>query len=626
MDRRIKLEKDPPAWLKWYIAEAYTRPFDRAHFDIISGVMQAHETGGRFVVAAERGIGKSAIFYGMVLFLKLSGLRLFPVYLPWSAPIMKRGLSFWRNALSFRSRLLADYPEYCAPFAQARGISQRLSVMRWEDTEQPCGALMQISDGMIVMPDSCGAIGGSTVNGNPRGMNLPREDGSILRPDLALVDDPQDRKVSKSATLVSETCCKIDQDISGLGTAGADFPILMSGNCIIADDVMDRYLHDSNWRPLRISCVEQWPEGWQDNGPTYKLWLAWWDAFRIDPARALELYAANKDAMIKGMALSSPHAYSLQISQYLPDEYCVAMRQYWQMGHASFYAERQQTPVSTDDLAPYKLTWQLICSRADPSRKVFEQPEYARAVVTVGTDINHYGLHSSMCGFGNDSTGACLWHGCYKDKTVPPNCNEALRKSIIFDMLTAHGRQIRSCATRPDCWLIDGGYELETVMRYVRAGEGRDMPFRIYVARGYPADRYKPYGKFVIGTAREQCHLTEWPSGRGIAFNADYWREIMQRAWLAEIGQPGGMSLYAGDHRDYAEQICREKLREKLQGSSGIFYKWDTAPGWHDDGDAMTMCYVGASFERGIGPGSASGSNKQQTPAPRRQRVSVISI
>jgi hypothetical protein len=231
-----------------------------------------------------------------------------------------------------------------------------------------------------------------------------------------------------------------------------------------------------------------------------------------------------------------------------------------------------------------------------------------------------------MCGFGSDTTGACLWHGCYKELTVPRSASESKRKSVIFEMLTEHGRQIRGCSVRPDCWVIDGGYEIETVFRYVRNGEGREMPFRIYVARGYSSDRYKPFGKWVIGSPREQCHFTEWPSGRGIAFNADYWREVMQRAWLAEIGQPGGMSLYAGDHRDFSEQICREKLREKLQGSTGTFYKWDTLPGWHDDCDAMTECYVGAAFERGIGPGSASGGSAQPQSGRRRQRVSVISI
>lgn len=623
-DRRARLEKDPQQWLRYYLAQTYVRPFDKPHTDIIDGVMRACTAGGRFALAAERGIGKSSLMYGLVLMLKLSGVLQFPVYLPWSNPVMKRGLQFWRIALSFNTRLLDDYPEYCAPFAAARGTSQRLAGLRWADTKEPCGALLQVSDGMIIMPDGLGVIGGSTVNGNPRGLNLPQADGSILRPDLALVDDPQDRAVSKSLTLTSETCAKIDQDIAGLGTAGSDFPMLVSGNCISAGDVMDHYLADPNWIALRVSCVERWPDTWEENGEAFKLWEIWWNLYRESAEAAAKHYAEHRAVMTAGMALSSPHAYQAQVSATLPDIYCVAMKQYWRMGRRAFMAERQQRPTSSEELAPYTLSVNVICSRVDIQRPAFALPDYAKAIVTCGTDINHYGLHSAMCGFGNDSTAAIPWWGKYDKQTVPRDASDAARKSIIFSMLTEHGRQIRSCKLRPDCWVIDGGYELETVMRYVRDGEGREMPFRIYVSRGVSEDRYKPFGKWLIGEPRDHCHLTEWPSGRGIVFSADYWREVMQRAWLAEIGQPGGISLYACDPKELAEHICREKLREKLQGSTGTFYKWETLPGRHDFGDGLVMCYVGAAFERGIGPGSII---QTQRTAPRvRQRVSVINI
>jgi len=57
--RRKRLEADPVRWLKHYMAATFTRPFETPHLQIIDGTMQAHATGGRFAVAAERGIGKS---------------------------------------------------------------------------------------------------------------------------------------------------------------------------------------------------------------------------------------------------------------------------------------------------------------------------------------------------------------------------------------------------------------------------------------------------------------------------------------------------------------------------------------------------------------------------------------
>ena len=83
------------------------------------------------------------------------------------------------------------------------------------------------------------------------------------------------------------------------------------------------------------------------------------------------------------------------------------MRQYWQMGHEAFMAERQQTPLSPDEQAPFTLTVALICSRADDARAPHEPPDYIKAVVA-STDINDYALTSVVTGYGNDQTAAVM--------------------------------------------------------------------------------------------------------------------------------------------------------------------------------------------------------------------------
>ena len=64
--RRARLEQDAENWLKYYFGNTYTRPFEKPHKEIISGALQASETGGRFTVAGERGIGKSATLWGLI--------------------------------------------------------------------------------------------------------------------------------------------------------------------------------------------------------------------------------------------------------------------------------------------------------------------------------------------------------------------------------------------------------------------------------------------------------------------------------------------------------------------------------------------------------------------------------
>ena len=124
---RERLEADPRAWLKFFLAEVYTKPFAKLHDELIDRSIEASRGGGRFCVAGERGIGKSAILMGLILYLVFKGEQEFPICLPWDAKALKRAFRFWRAALCFNMRLMEYYPEFCAPFQHSRGISQKLT-------------------------------------------------------------------------------------------------------------------------------------------------------------------------------------------------------------------------------------------------------------------------------------------------------------------------------------------------------------------------------------------------------------------------------------------------------------------------------------------------------------------
>ena len=101
-------------------------------------------------------------------------------------------------------------------------------------------------------------------------------------------------------------------------------------------------------------------------------------------------------------------------------------------------------------------------------------------------------------------------------------------------------------------------------------------------------------------------------------FNADYWRETSQRAFLSEPGAAGGCTLFAEmrpkEHADFAAQVVAEKIHNKYDTPQGTRWEWRHQPGaqW-DWGDALTGCWVGAAA-KGL---SASGT---PAPAPTPQR------
>jgi hypothetical protein len=119
------------------------------------------------------------------------------------------------------------------------------------------------------------------------------------------------------------------------------------------------------------------------------------------------------------------------------------------------------------------------------------------------------------------------------------------------------------------------------------------------------------------------CHRTQWPLGKGIAWQSDYWHEVSQRAWLGSIGAPGACSLFAGHHREFAEHVAAQRLAEKLEGKMGTVWRWLRQPGRNDWGDALAMAYMGAAVA-GIGTGGAVRQPQRNTR--KRTGITVIPL
>ena len=600
--RRKRLERNPQAWLKYYLAGAYSRPFEQPHKEIIKGVTRAHDTQGRFVVAAERGVGKSALLWGMILYLSMSGRQPYPVCVPWASAALKRAFRFWKTALCFNELLLADYPEYCQPFAAARGVAQRVPNIIWSDTTEATGAQLTVGEGMIILPDNLGCIGGSTINGNIRGLNHPQHDGTILRPSIVVVDDVQDRSVAKSQVQVAETIAIIESDVAGCGETGRDLPMLLACNCIAPNDVAEHYLTDPNWQALRVSCIEHWPDGWDDDkSEARRLWDEWHDRF-LSGAKDQAFYRKNKAGMTKGMKLSAPAAF--KGSEKCPDAFYGVIRMWFRMGREAFMAERQQRPVDpVSEAGPYTLNPAIIQSRADKNRKQFAVPSWVTRIRAT-TDVNpSYAFSTVVLGFGEDQTAAVLWYGLHK-LSIPGETPATELAKALFEQLTIHGKELAGLPMNPGVWAIDaGGAQFDPVIRFAEES-ARICGIPAHGFRGGGARYYRPWGKSVSGTLCEQCHgCLDRKLGRNIrwvAWNADYWKEVAQRAWLGEIGSPGSVSLYAGTHSEFSTQVCGDKLMGKGDIGGQVFWNYHRTPGRNDFGDAMAQGYALAAYY-GIG-------------------------
>ena len=620
--RRARLERNDVKWLQWYCPNTFYLPMEKPHLEIIAGTRHAHKTGGRFAVAAERGIGKSAILYGMVAKYALSGEQPFPVYIPWGEKDKSQGFDFWLDCLANNDRIASDYPEICAPFRHARGVSQRVANTTWRHTGEPTHARIQASKGIIKFPDGRGYIGSSTMNGNPRGLNATNPGGKMVRPTMALIDDVQDDKVAASQGargLCEKTIGKINGAIAGLKKAGAVFPILMSGNCIACGDVMAHYLSNSGWASVRVSCISKWPDEW--NEPTSNVRQLWQEFSEHcqEPDGGEAYYKTHAKALTLGMVLTAPKTYLEAVREAVADKrrsitmpvdaFHAVIQEYYRMGHDAFMAERQQDPVDHIALAElYTITPEIVMKRlAKPKRKAFDLPDWVSSIVA-STDINPtYALSTVLLGFGQDQTCAVLWYGLHSC-SIPYDLPAPELAKRLFAELYKHGRELAAMPLRGFEWALDaGGANFDPVIRF--AGESARLcgiPAKAYTGRSY--DYYREYGKTYLQNQprREECHIrTDIKNGRHIRWvnwQADYWKEIAQRAFLGAVGAPGAVTLYEGSHNDFARQMCASKLIAKGDFGGKLAWKWNETPGRRDFFDAMGQGYAAAAFG-GIGTG-----------------------
>ena len=587
--------------------------------------------GGSLAVALPRGYAKTAWAVIAAIWGSLYGHADYIVLLAANDPKAKQLLSNVRHAIETSELLLQDFPAVCHPVRALEGNVQRCfsQAVDGRRTRIEWGVHWIVMPSVEDSPASGNIIAAYSIDSGFHGLVRHGR-----RPKVAILDDVQTEQTAKSPSATADLEHVVQVGVMGLGGHDRPISILMACTCIQEGDLSDRFL-DTALHPefagIRMRVVLAWPER-QD------LWDHYAELWRDDQRnghphlpQAGAYYAANREAMDQGAELSDPDLYDHRIltdppAAPIPYELS-AIQHAWnerlRRGEDAYFSQIENAPRRARG-SGYDLATATVAGRLNGlDRRAL--PPGARALACF-VDVNEAaGLRWALVAIGRSMVGAVVDYGRFpaRGRLCPPNLADLDAKRRVYDALAHLLRDIEALNLPIRCLGIDRGYMPDIIHLFARNARAR---FPILPCWGFGSTRYRPEGKHTVGQPGHYCHLSESPNGQFLAVQADYWREVVQRAFLAEPLAPGSLSLWgrgATAHMPFAENITAEVLADKAIGATGTFWKWHHRPGAENHWlDATVGCFAILAWFRFLDPvqGLASISTNAASLASRPRK------
>ena len=284
-------------------------------------------------------------------------------------------------------------------------------------------------------------------------------------------------------------------------------------------------------------------------------------------------------------------------------------------GEATFMSEYQMQPPR--NAFAFELSARHILSRVRRGVPPKTIPP-ATVFTAAATDINPgYAITTAITAFDIRLTALVTSYHVTRIR-IPENLNDTEFNARLFAALKAHAREIVAQGIHIDKWGIDaGGRQFSTVTAFAPT-VAAEFGIEAVAMLGRAGQNWNPNVRSRIRSEKNATILCRDPQGRRwLAWNADEYKEKMHRAWGAEPGADGGLSLFDGNanHYRFAVQVANEKLKAKtkvkstVDGKERYAYKWQTKNP-HDFGDCLAMCYALAGAEGLTGEGETMPKKK----------------
>lgn len=630
--RRKNYERDIVRWLRYYFADVFTRPPTPQQIQMAQSILHAATHGGDQSIAAPRGEGKTTITECVVVYCVLTNLLTFPLILAATGPDAERILGNIKSHFEDNDRLHEDYCEVCGPIRELDGLPNRANGQLVHGTIgsekiAECRTRIKWAGRQVKLPTVPGKHSRATgaiiatrgLDAAVRGIKY-----GALRPDLAVIDDPETRDLAESPDERQHEKLerKIDQDIAGLAgqnrrLARVMLTTLMRRECVSATFTDPQ--KKPSWHGVRFRLVEQWPvrgEFWEEYIARRQAGQHGGDKFGRD---AHAYYLAHRSHMDEGVVVGNPWRF---VGVKLPDgtQCQVSTIQYVydliaDIGREAFDTEYQNDPPEETGPIESGITAHRIQMQVSGYPCCIVPP--GCTVLTQGIDVGKFNLHWVVRAWRPDATGYVIDYGVQEVHGTEVGHDEGVDVAIA----RAIKSRMNDCHEGPyhtvdgeimpiDMTLIDSHYRTNAV--YLTC---RELGFGVKPAMGIGsqsgpirANFRSPVRNTTDRRAGDGWFEQRQPGGgRLVNMDTNRWKTWEHDRWMTSTDQPGVLFMWGegGDgkrpsedqkkHTAYSHHIVAEVEIETVK--KGVLVReWKAKSSNNHWFDASYMANVAANM------------------------------
>ncbi len=641
--RKARCKKSLEKFCRTYLGSAFALEFSDDHLEVISDIERAVLNGGLFALAMPRGSGKTTITEAAALWAIIYGHRRFVYLIGATDKLAGDLLESIRTELETNDLLLADFPEVCLPIRKLEGISTRKLYCDGNRVR------LKLASSEIVLPwyeggrngPAAGAIVATCgITGAIRGAKKKQRDGTVIRPDFVIPDDPQTDEAARSAAQVATLERTVGSAILGLAGPGKKIAGVMPCTVIAEGDLADRILNRDihpEWNGKRIAFLKSFPDD-----------LDLWDQYNEARTDSLREFGDIR----KATAFYKKHREKLDAgavvywSERFDDDEVSAVQHAMNKRFSdvsAFWSEYQNDPRESSDEELRLLPAKEIAKKSNGLDRL-SVPSGAEWI-TGFIDVQQRALWYALVGVRADFTSGVIDYGTFPDqgrryysmaditKTIPRQYPRAgvdagILKAIgdLSDFLSGrtYVRENDGVEMFPNLVLVDANWKTSVVRDAVRligspayvAAHGRFVGASSTPVQEFHKKRGERVGHYWKTSAIER--LTH------VLFDANYWKSFLHDRIGIEFGDPGSLTFWgreADQHRMVAEHLVAE-YRVRVSASNGrVVDEWKTKSGKPDN--HLLDCLSGSMVAASVMGAKLAAMDKKPSKAPKRRRTQV---